>query len=861
LIYSSDDIAEREDKIYDLCIIGGGPSGICLGLELLYSGLTVCTLEGGDFEPSNFFDQLKRVQSPELGIRQDSRVRAFGGTSITWSGIVAPMDPIDLAGWPPEVNVATAINTRAYRYDLPHLSLFNSDDVSLLPWNSWENLTNKIFLRQVPPINFGKKYRYAYHRNDFDLIFGSVVVSLNSEKRNDRRLISSVAFRCASGKVGKVTAKIYVLAAGGIENVRLLLNSTDERGVALGNSYDQLGRGFMNHPKCYVGEVYFNDPLPVTHAAFRLLRRHFSGYVGFRMKESLQRGEGLLNPYLRLEPLHVDPAISRDLEPLFKARAAASSLIRPKSFGAISSSMTALKDVKGIIRALILYSRIWRVWHATKIKKARVRCFMDMDASRENRITLSEISDAVGVKIPIVKYEISQRALSSVTTLLQHFSRELRTLGIGKFVPYAWDLSKPRTWTDASHHLGGTPMGHDPQTSVVNPELRLHDVDNLYVTGGSVFPSGGNANPTLTMIGLSMTLADTIRASLPKSNGCETSTQSSDGRGIIIVGAGRRVAEDVVPAVEALGSMADIRAIYATRPSVIFGRQNPWDVKPIDQLSEVVVASASIIYVAVPQASLGEVMAALLHYDCHHIRLIIETPALFSKGLISSCARFRSVHVAEDSVALPWLPTLHASIDDMSPVQEVRFTQSAYRYHALALAKAICREELGRGDCIKVAYRLGKRSRLKLASGSTVVLDGLRDYAKGHLKIILRDGTAISSHPDTDIIIQCARQADCCIGFKVGTNFSHLSEIESQLIGRCTDSDNLVTKMLDFKRVGLYRLIKAIISNGSNYSLRDGLEDAEVDRALAGRHFYYGGGLLSWRTGPVIRKAQREGCH
>jgi choline dehydrogenase-like flavoprotein len=802
VIYSADDFFDVEAKRYDVCIIGSGPSGISLGLELLHEGLTICTVAGGGLKENGYFRQLKKVESPELEIKDDSRVRAFGGTSTTWSGIIAPLDPIDLTvrdaihpGWPAEAYVTTAINERGYRYDLPHLSFFDAESLSLERWPKFEHLTKKVFLVQQPPLNFARKYGYAYARDGFDLVLGAAVTSLGNRQEGDARLVTSAILRSPSGRSGSVAARVYVMAAGCIENVRLLLNSKDNEGVALGNAYDQLGRGFMNHPKGYVGEVRFNRSLRPTHPLFNLQRRHFKGYVGFRLEEDVQQAQGLLNSYLRLEPLYP----------------------------------------RGLVQALKLPYRM--IASSGAVKSARVRCFMDMEASPRNRITLSERRDSLGIPIPVVSYVASERALKSVVVLLDCFARELSALGLGKFTQYPCPLNECLT-RDASHHLGGTPMGYDPRTSVVNPELRLHGVDNLYVAGGSAFPSGGIANPTLTMIGLSLRLANTVRASLAQPNH-EIGTLPATGHGIIVVGAGRRVAEDVVPAIEALGGSAHVQSIYATRPGVVFGRQRAWDVRPIGELQEGDVASASAIYLAVPRGAVAGVLAALRGYDCRRIRLIVDTPVVSSKVLNADYDRFRSVHVAEDSIALPWLPAVHACIDEMSRIREIQLLNSAYRYHAFALAKAIARKDLGKGGCIKSAYSLRNRARLGLASGPLVLLDEPRDYEIGRLNIRLEDGRVISSHPGADLAVECLREGDRCIGFSVGDNREYLSNVETDLIGRFTASDNIVTRMLDLKRVGLYRLLAAMLSDRANYALADGVEDAAVDRALVTRHLYY----------------------
>ena len=58
------------------------------------------------------------------------------------------------------------------------------------------------------------------------------------------------------------------------------------------------------------------------------------------------------------------------------------------------------------------------------------------------------------------------------------------------------------------HHMGGTIMGNDKSNSVVDKNLKVHDIDNLFVIGSSVFPTGGHANPTLTIVQLANRLGN-----------------------------------------------------------------------------------------------------------------------------------------------------------------------------------------------------------------------------------------------------------------------------------------------------------------------------------------------------------------
>ena len=60
------------------------------------------------------------------------------------------------------------------------------------------------------------------------------------------------------------------------------------------------------------------------------------------------------------------------------------------------------------------------------------------------------------------------------------------------------------------HHLGGTRLGTDPASSVVDPDCRVHRYANLHVAGSSVFPTAGWANPTLTLVAMAIRLADRL---------------------------------------------------------------------------------------------------------------------------------------------------------------------------------------------------------------------------------------------------------------------------------------------------------------------------------------------------------------
>ena len=148
------------------------------------------------------------------------------------------------------------------------------------------------------------------------------------------------------------------------------------------------------------------------------------------------------------------------------------------------------------------------------IRRARLRNFMEMEPRPENRVTLADETDAHGMPLPLVEHDTTELDRRSLVELHEVLREEFERAGVGRLES---DLQSADPWPitqDASHHIGTTRMGADPATSVVDPELRVHGVENVYLAGASVFPTSGCANPTFTIVALSIRLARTLAARL-----------------------------------------------------------------------------------------------------------------------------------------------------------------------------------------------------------------------------------------------------------------------------------------------------------------------------------------------------------
>ena len=540
------EISEIKSEPYDICIIGTGPAGIVLCSELADTGLRICVLESGGLRKDSHNDDLRKVISEGINVKDYSRERILGGASTTWSGLSSTLDPIDMGdrsflkipGWPISRDELMPYWEKAVeRYRFPKLSAFEKfydlrNKGQLQP--RWKNISEKVFLAASKPQRFGKEFGSVFEKKNVTLFYNATVLRLEGMNTGGGKKVNEAIVVSSGGQKHSIKSGFFVLATGGIENARLLLNSTNLCKNGLGNEHDQVGRYFMNHPKNSYGEIKLKKPLrDDVPYFFGCLKDGYAGFAGLRLNEETQLNLGVLNSYIRLEPVFPwsrNPGVGGAV---FLAKKAESLLNKWKSSklgeivplrdysetGDDNQLQDEKSDLTGFLKACFAvlfhmpsvmqyaYAR-FVIKKKPAIKKIGIRNFMEMEPNFENRITLSNKRDVNGEFIPIVSHRPSDLDRRSLITLYDILSGELDKNDIGKLksgleAETEWPINQ-----DASHHLGATRMGDNPATSVVNRDLCLHGAENVYCIGGSVFPTSGCANPTFTICALSIRLAD-----------------------------------------------------------------------------------------------------------------------------------------------------------------------------------------------------------------------------------------------------------------------------------------------------------------------------------------------------------------
>ncbi|MFC9999024.1 GMC oxidoreductase [Nocardia sp. NPDC127526] len=515
------------DLVADVCIIGSGPAGLTIATELAGSRLRVLVLESGGLELAPDTEELNdidNVGAPRAMPYSNARNRILGGSSQTWSGRCAPLDELDYAvrdwvpssGWP--IGYATVepyLNRAATHLGLGYGGGYTGDRFWELagrtpPVQDLDRRWLRPYFWQIskdPADPFDSK-RFGAHvagitADNVRIIVNATVTHIDTNPQGTH--VESLRLVDAEGRPRLARSARIVLATGGIENARLLLASNRIAPAGVGNRHDVVGRYLLDHRCGVVGTL---DPLTSAEA-----RDRFGKYVvksrtgkhtflhGVALSPELQAAEGLLNCALWIQevPAHDDPweAVKNLLRGHLTARDARTVVTNPGLL--LSGAKRRLIDHTGLPR---------------KLEHVELRCMVEQAPHPDSRITLSDKVDRLGIPLARVDWKLSPLEDATVRRAAALVAGEFARLGFTPPELHEWVREAsplPAHLTDWAHPTGSTRMSTDPRTGVVDPDCRVHDIDNLYIAGSSVFPTNGHANPTLTIVALAVRLADHLR--------------------------------------------------------------------------------------------------------------------------------------------------------------------------------------------------------------------------------------------------------------------------------------------------------------------------------------------------------------
>lgn len=513
---------ESDDSVVstDVCIVGAGAAGITIAKGLAGSGLRVAVLESGGLGAERATQDLYLAQNaglPRLPF-DATRLRLFGGTTNHWTGICGLLEERDLrprpwvphSGWPISYDELVLYYPRALGVvglDESRIALDHEEAIGRkLPEIAPERLPS-VLLHQSPALRFGEHYRDEL-RSDADcevvLHANATHIQLDSQARH----VEKIAFRTLGGVSGHARARAYVLCCGGLENARLLLLSRDIERGGVGNRHDTVGRFLMDHPFVRTAEIIQTSDVRLDELYVDFERHEKRYRPALTLSEEEERRHQLTRAaaYLWRSDDHRSDstrAARRVWDAFLSGRI-------PEDFAHDATAIAS--DLAGLFGDLRRDDS-----EATKRPRLELMGLLEQTPNRESRIELGAERDALGLPSMVVQWQLTDRDRRTLLRLAENVAAEFARLGLGRVRLEHW-LAEHEGWPtqpmDYNHPMGTTRMSQDAVDGVVDSNARVHGIDNLYVAGSSIFPTAGVVNPTLTIVALSLRLADHLRTSL-----------------------------------------------------------------------------------------------------------------------------------------------------------------------------------------------------------------------------------------------------------------------------------------------------------------------------------------------------------
>jgi choline dehydrogenase-like flavoprotein len=496
----------------DVCVVGGGVAGLILASKLGALGKTVHLLEAGG--PADEARSQELYSGEMRGVHHrgttEGRHRVFGGSSTRWAAqmlpypdeVFEPRAAVGDIGWPisgadlapyyREIHAIMGANDLPFDDRFPeaaHGTMCPSTDAIRIRFSKWapfsrRNLANSEGRKCLA----SDRVTVFFHANALAFTFSP-----------EGTEVRGLAVKNYRGGEFTFTATHYVIATGTIETPRLLLNSN------VGNAHDQVGRYFFDHVACNIGRI------PI--AAHPIYNNYFAAYyrrrtmhtVRFETSAALQEKLGILAVMGHFEFEEPEDtglqAFRRFLHDVQRGRVG-----QPEA-QPLSRLPSAV--LGGIHTAFDLKVRGRRF--PTPQAKVYMRFDIEQKPRADSRILLSPELDALGQRKLVVDWRRSDEEAESMFAFAPYMDAYLRSFGI----EFQWReglLESVEPWkkigVDLFHPMGGARMGISPQNSVVDSNLRVHGIGNLFVASCAVYPTGGSSNPTFSLMALTLRLAD-----------------------------------------------------------------------------------------------------------------------------------------------------------------------------------------------------------------------------------------------------------------------------------------------------------------------------------------------------------------
>ena len=461
-------IKNLDKNIFPVVIFGSGPAGLSLALELEKININSLMIEAGEeyfSEKSQSFYKIN-IDGTPLKDLSNSRLRQFGGTSATWGGWCKPLSTLDLI---------------KFGFDPREIEKYQNQTCKILEIeNSFkESVINENFNQiefQFSKVRFYEKYfDHVKKSKKIHLILNTQLSHFEGKNKNIEKAVC-----ISNGEFSEIESREFVLCCGGIENSRILLWSKFKNKELFDEKLN-IGNYWMTH-YWVLGGVGFVDI------------KNFKSF----MKNDFINYEG---------PIHIASTEKKSKEKL--------------QVGLYLSTNDDQNFIKEIVKSVLCIAPEYGKKISKLILNKRIKCgniFMHIEeeAISGNKIVLDQNKkDAYGIPFAKLEYKSSLNSKKIAKIELEKLANLFKQKDLGRIAmaDELYNLKEFESMGDY-HHMGGTRIGDTSKDSVITKDFKVHNINNLYISGSSSFRIGTYKNPTFAIIQFSLKLANDLKNKL-----------------------------------------------------------------------------------------------------------------------------------------------------------------------------------------------------------------------------------------------------------------------------------------------------------------------------------------------------------